>query len=135
MAKAISKPLALAVAVGLTLGGSFSAGAPAFAQVDVVEEGNISPEAEADATQSLPGATTIPAGNVFSLTLHKRLNPTSRGTATGEKTIQSLGDHYQVQNSKSRSSKVTFGSSLALMNWREKETNSISLEGLLPFQI
>lgn len=85
MAKAISKPLALAVAVGLTLGGSFSAGAPAFAQVDVVEEGNISPEAEADATQSLPGATTIPAGNVFSLTLHKRLNPTSRGTATGEK--------------------------------------------------
>lgn len=32
MARAISKPLAIAVAVGLTLGGSFGAGAPAFAQ-------------------------------------------------------------------------------------------------------
>lgn len=40
MAKAISKPLALAVAVGLTLGGSFGAGAPAFAQQDSASQSN-----------------------------------------------------------------------------------------------
>lgn len=34
MAKTISKPLALAIAAGITLGGAFGAGAPAFAQDD-----------------------------------------------------------------------------------------------------
>ena len=56
MAKAISKPLALAVAVGLTLGGSFGAGAPAFAQNSV--------NAPQVATQA-PPASTIPAENYF----------------------------------------------------------------------
>ena len=32
MAKIIAKPIALAIAAGITLGGSFGAGAPAFAQ-------------------------------------------------------------------------------------------------------
>lgn len=59
MAKAISKPLALAVAVGLTLGGSFGVGAPAFAQVNDAVEAND----PADATQKVPGASTIPAGD------------------------------------------------------------------------
>ena len=79
MAKAISKPLALAVAVGLTLGGSFGVGAPAFAQVNDAVEAND----PADATQKVPGASTIPAGDNFKLTIHKRLNPTLRGTADG----------------------------------------------------
>lgn len=54
MAKAISKPLALAVAVGLTLGGSFGAGAPAFAQ-----EGTTPVEG---VNKVLPGASLIEEG-------------------------------------------------------------------------
>ncbi|CAB0730848.1 LPXTG cell wall anchor domain-containing protein [Corynebacterium diphtheriae] len=69
MAKAISKPLALAVAVGLTLGGSFGVGAPAFAQ---------------EARQTSRGAATIPQGENFSLTLHKRLNAQQLFETDGE---------------------------------------------------
>lgn len=78
MAKAISKPLALAVAVGLTLGGSFGAGAPAFAQ-----EGTTPVEG---VNKVLPGASLIEEGNVYSLTLHKRTNPPvgDRLDTTGE---------------------------------------------------
>ena len=75
MAKAISKPLALAVAVGLTLGGSFGAGAPAFAQNAV--------DAPQVATQA-PPASTIPAENNFSLTIHKRVNSQTLRNATGQ---------------------------------------------------
>lgn len=75
MAKAISKPLALAVAVGLTLGGSFGAGAPAFAQ----EIQNAPQLAE-----GTPAASTIPAGNDFSLTIHKRVNSQTLRNATGQ---------------------------------------------------
>lgn len=93
MAKAISKPLALAVAVGLTLGGSFSVGAPAFAQesgVTAATQGLPNGGAPDDlenlvgASQALPGASLIPAGDVFSLTIHKRVNASNPMDATGE---------------------------------------------------
>ncbi|UQV59712.1 SpaH/EbpB family LPXTG-anchored major pilin [Corynebacterium propinquum] len=98
MAKAISKPLALAVAVGLTLGGSFGAGAPAFAQQDSASQSNeglppgvISDDLIDGAQQILPGAASIPAGDNFSLTLHKRLNAQSLRDATGEIDLQAGG--------------------------------------------
>ncbi|MDK8708082.1 SpaH/EbpB family LPXTG-anchored major pilin [Corynebacterium pseudodiphtheriticum] len=93
MAKAISKPLALAVAVGLTLGGSFGAGAPAFAQENDVPAANeglpsgVTPEDLENlvgTTQALPGASLIPADDVFSLTIHKRVNASNPMDATGE---------------------------------------------------
>ncbi|MDK8760143.1 SpaH/EbpB family LPXTG-anchored major pilin [Corynebacterium pseudodiphtheriticum] len=83
MAKAISKPLALAVAVGLTLGGSFGAGAPAFAQNSV--------NAPQVATQA-PPASTIPAGNNFSLTIHKRVNSQTLRNATGQEDQEAGGE-------------------------------------------
>lgn len=97
MAKAISKPLALAVAVGLTLGGSFGAGAPAFAQQDAPNpnEGLPAGVTEEDlvdgARQILPGAAAIPSGDNFTLTLHKRLNAQSLRDATGEFDSQAGG--------------------------------------------
>ncbi|MDK4235261.1 SpaH/EbpB family LPXTG-anchored major pilin [Corynebacterium propinquum] len=74
MAKAISKPLALALAVGLTLGGSFGAGAPAFAQ-NVQDAPQLA--------ERTPAAATIPAEDNFTLTLHKRLNPQNLRNSTG----------------------------------------------------
>lgn len=75
MAKAISKPVALAVALGLTLGGSFSVGAPAFAQEiqNAPQLGN-----------AAPPASTIPDGKNFSLTIHKRVNSQTLRNATGQ---------------------------------------------------
>ncbi|MDK8804591.1 SpaH/EbpB family LPXTG-anchored major pilin [Corynebacterium pseudodiphtheriticum] len=86
MAKAISKPLALAVAVGLTLGGSFGAGAPAFAQNAV--------DAPQTAEQ-VPPASTIPAGNNFSLTIHKRVNSQTLRQGTGQQDDQVGGQPLQ----------------------------------------
>lgn len=74
MAKTISKPLALAVAVGLTLGGSFGAGAPAFAQTL---------QTAPDTAQNIPPASTIPAGQNFSLTVNKRVNSQTLRQGTG----------------------------------------------------
>lgn len=86
MAKAISKPLALAVAVGLTLGGSFGAGAPAFAQNSV----NAPQTAE-----QVPPASTIPAENNFSLTIHKRVNSQTLRQGTGQQDDQVGGQPLQ----------------------------------------
>lgn len=83
MAKAISKPLALAVAVGLTLGGSFGAGAPAFAQNAV--------DAPQVATQA-PPASTIPAEDNFSLTIHKRVNSQTLRNANGQEDQEAGGE-------------------------------------------
>lgn len=86
MAKAISKPLALAVAVGLTLGGSFGVGAPAFAQ----EIQNAPQLAE-----NTPAASTIPAGDNFSLTIHKRVNSQTLRNATGQEDQEVGGEPLQ----------------------------------------
>lgn len=82
MAKAISKPVALAVALGLTLGGSFSVGAPAFAQNQVNEPNRAT---------SAPAASQIAAGNNFSLTVHKKANAPTLRNATGEEDPQAGG--------------------------------------------
>lgn len=86
MAKAISKPLALAVAVGLTLGGSFSVGAPAFAQNLVNEP---------QTAEGTPAASTIPAGDNFSLTIHKRVNSQTLRNATGQEDDSVGGEPLQ----------------------------------------
>ena len=93
MAKAISKPLALAVAVGLTLGGSFGAGAPAFAQNQVNEPNRAT---------AAPAASQIANGNVFSLTVHKKANAPTLRNATGEVDPQAGGEgvdgvRFQIQ--------------------------------------
>ena len=76
MAKVIAKPIALAIAAGITLGGSFGAGAPAFAQDGTV------PSVAEEATQVLPHASTIEDSSDYSLTLHKRLNAKTPGEST-----------------------------------------------------
>lgn len=86
MAKTISKPLALAVAVGLTLGGSFGAGAPAFAQTL---------QTAPDTAQNVPPASTIPAGNNFSLTVNKRVNSQTLRQGTGQQDSEVGGDPLQ----------------------------------------
>lgn len=86
MAKTISKPLALAVAVGLTLGGSFSVGAPAFAQNLVNEP---------QTAEGTPAASSIPAGDNFSLTIHKRVNSQTLRNATGQEDDSVGGEPLQ----------------------------------------
>ncbi|CAB0584898.1 SpaH/EbpB family LPXTG-anchored major pilin [Corynebacterium diphtheriae] len=96
MSKAISKPIALAIAAGITLGGAFGAGAPAFAQDGTV------PSVAQEATQVLPPASLIPEGSDFSLTLHKSLNPRIQGESTGNADADVSGEpldgaHFQLQ--------------------------------------
>ncbi|CAB0582182.1 LPXTG cell wall anchor domain-containing protein [Corynebacterium diphtheriae] len=96
MAKAISKPIALAIAAGITLGGAFGAGAPAFAQDGTV------PSVAEEATQVLPHASAIPDTKDFSLTLHKSLNPRIHGEASGNEDQHVSGEplngaHFQLQ--------------------------------------
>lgn len=83
MAKAISKPVALAVALGLTLGGSFSVGATAFAQ---------GIQNAPQLAEGTPAASTIPAGRNFSLTIHKRVNSQTLRNATGQEDQQVGGE-------------------------------------------
>ncbi|WLF42982.1 hypothetical protein Q6D62_01100 [Corynebacterium diphtheriae] len=95
MSKAISKPIALAIAAGITLGGAFGAGAPAFAQDGTV------PSVAQEATQVLPPASLIPEGSDFSLTLHKSLNPRIQGESTGNADADVSGEpldgaHFQL---------------------------------------
>ncbi|MDK4235264.1 SpaH/EbpB family LPXTG-anchored major pilin [Corynebacterium propinquum] len=96
MAKTISKPIALAIAAGITLGGAFGAGSPAFAQDGTV------PSVAEEATQVLPHASLIPDTDDFSLTLHKRLNPKIEGDATGNPDSRVSGEpldgaHFELQ--------------------------------------
>lgn len=95
MAKAISKPVALAVALGLTLGGSFSVGAPAFAQNQVNEPNRAT---------TAPAASQIAAGNDFSLTVHKKANAPTLRNATGEEDPQAGGEGWTGFPSRFRSS-------------------------------
>lgn len=103
MAKAINNTIGLAIAVGVTLGGSFTFGSPAFAQ---------DPNAQAlppglqdlahEDQQILPPAGTIPDASDYSLTIHKRLNPSSLGEATGNQDDTVNGEpldgvHFQIQ--------------------------------------
>lgn len=83
MAKTISKPLALAIAAGLTFGGSLSIAAPAIAQTQVNEPAQV---------KNTPAASTIPAGNDFSLTVHKRANSQTLRNATGQEDAQAGGE-------------------------------------------
>lgn len=96
MARAITKPVALAIAAGITLGGAFGAGSPAFAQDGAV------PSVAEEATQVLPPASLIPQGSDFSLTLHKSLNPRIQGESTGNEDAHVSGEplngaHFQLQ--------------------------------------
>lgn len=96
MAKVIAKPIALAIAAGITLGGSFGAGAPAFAQDGTV------PSVAEEATQVLPHASTIEDSSDYYLTLHKRLNAKTPGESTGNEDpsvggIPLPGAHFQLQ--------------------------------------
>lgn len=103
MANTISKPIALAIAAGITLSGSFGAGAPAFAQDDAGRNVDAAVESDQnDGQQILPPAATIPNTNDFSLTIHKRLNPSSLGDATGNQDDNVSGEpldgaHFQIQ--------------------------------------
>lgn len=113
MAKAISKPIALAIAAGITLGGAFGAGSPAFAQglngqqtqtntMNVNTPPIDDEDVDEEPTQVLPHASLIPEGTDFSLTLHKRLNPKSEGDATGNLDPGVSGEpldgaHFQLQ--------------------------------------
>lgn len=83
MAKTISKPLALAIAAGLTFGGSLGVAAPAMAQTQVDQPANV---------EQAPSASSIPAGNDFSLTVHKRANPQTLRNATGQEDPQAGGE-------------------------------------------
>lgn len=96
MANSIAKPISLAIAAGITLGGVFGAGSPAFAQDGTV------PSVAEEATQVLPPASSIPAGSDFSLTLHKKLNPQSHGESSGNEVDDVSGHplegvHFQLQ--------------------------------------
>ena len=86
MAKAISKPVVLAVALGLTFGGSFSVGAPAFAQ---------GIQNAPQLAEGTPAASTIPTGRNFSLTIHKRVNSQTLRNATGQEDQQVGGEPLQ----------------------------------------
>ncbi|MDK4319013.1 MAG: hypothetical protein DI558_10725 [Corynebacterium propinquum] len=109
MAKIIAKPIALAIAAGITLGGSFGAGAPAFAQGLNAQQTQAdaadgeSPEVDGEgATQVLPPASSIPDAKDYSLTLHKRLNPRIEGESTGNEDAHVSGEplngaHFQLQ--------------------------------------
>lgn len=109
MAKIIAKPIALAIAAGITLGGSFGAGAPAFAQglnaqqtqADAADGETPALDGEG-ATQVLPPASSIPDAKDYSLTLHKRLNPRIQGESTGNEDAHVSGEpldgaHFRLQ--------------------------------------
>lgn len=96
MANSIAKPISLAIAAGITLGGAFGAGSLAFAQDGTV------PSVAEEATQVLPPASLIPEGSDFSLTLHKSLNPRIQGESTGNEDAHVSGEpldgaHFQLQ--------------------------------------
>lgn len=109
MAKVIAKPIALAIAAGITLGGSFGAGAPAFAQGLNAQQTQAdaadgeSPVLDGEgATQVLPPASSIPDAKDYSLTLHKRLNPRIQGESTGNEDAHVSGEpldgaHFRLQ--------------------------------------
>ena len=103
MAKTITKPLALAIAVGLTLGGSFSVGFPALAQDDAGQNTNPAVNTNPNGEQLIfPPAATIQDSNDYSLTIHKRLNPSDLGDATGNQDDKVSGTpldgaHFQIQ--------------------------------------
>lgn len=109
MSKTIAKPIALAIAAGITLGGSFGAGAPAFAQglnaqqtqADAADGETPAVDREG-ATQVLPPASAIPDAKDYSLTLHKSLNPRILGESTGNADAHVSGEplngaHFQLQ--------------------------------------
>lgn len=90
MAIAIKKTAAIAIAAGLTFAGS----AGIAAQDALAQTTNATAPAER-ATEQKAAASSIDAGDVFSLTINKRINPTELRVGTGQADNGVKGDALQ----------------------------------------
>lgn len=98
MAVKLAKPVALAIAIGITLGGGIDL-APIAAAQDLTSDDNADQD---QPSELLPPAHLIPEGNDFSLTLHKRVNPESYREADGNLDNEAKGTplsgvHFKLQ--------------------------------------